>query len=100
MGANGWTSNANYPSARMDFALSDDQREIQALAREFARAEIEPNAAEWDRDHAFPQELLGKLAKLGLMGVCIPEAYGGAGADFLSYVLVLEELSRAAAGGG
>src|SRR5881275_3493643 len=84
----------------MDFALSDDQREIQALAREFARAEIEPNAAEWDRAHAFPQELLGKLAKLGLMGVCIPEAYGGAGADFLSYVLVLEELSRADAGVG
>src|SRR5437764_2849146 len=100
MSTSGWTSNGNYPSPRMDFALSDDQREIQALAREFARAEIEPNAAEWDRAHAFPQELLGKLAKLGLMGVCIPEAYGGAGADFLSYVLVLEELSRADAGVG
>jgi len=100
MGATGWRSNGNYPSARMDFALSDDQREIQALAREFARAEIEPNAAEWDREHAFPQELLGKLAKLGLMGVCVPEAYGGAGADFLSYILVLEELSRADAGVG
>src|SRR5213079_2359665 len=100
MGATGWRSNGNYPSPRMDFALSDDQREIQALAREFARAEIEPNAAEWDRGHAFPQELLGKLAKVGLMGVCIPEAYGGAGADFLSYVLVLEELSRADAGVG
>src|SRR5438034_3484845 len=100
MGATGWRSNENYPSARMDFALSDDQREIQALAREFARAEIEPNAAEWDREHAFPQELLGKLAKLGLMGVCVPEAYGGAGADFLSYILVLEELSRADAGVG
>jgi len=84
----------------MDFALSDDQREIQALAREFAQAEIEPHASQWDRDHAFPQELLGKLAELGLMGVCIPEAYGGAGADFLSYVLVLEELSRADAGVG
>src|SRR5438034_539861 len=100
MGATGWRSNGNYPSARMDFALSDDQREIQALAREFARAEIEPNAAEWDREHAFPQELLGKLAKLGLMGVCVPEAYGGAGADFMSYILVLEELSRADAGVG
>src|SRR5438067_7872093 len=100
MSTSGWTSNGNYPSARMDFALSDDQREIQALAREFARAEIEPNAAEWDREHAFPQELLGKLAKLGLMGVCVPEAYGGAGADFLSYILVLEELSRADAGVG
>jgi butyryl-CoA dehydrogenase len=84
----------------MDFALNDDQREIQALARDFARAEIEPHAAQWDRDHRFPDALLGKLSELGLMGVCVPESYGGAGADFLSYVLVLEELSRADAGVG
>ncbi len=84
----------------MDFTLADDQREIQALAREFAQAEIEPNAAAWDREHGFPRELLGKLAELGLLGVCIPEEYGGAGADFLSYILVLEELSRADAGVG
>src|SRR5438067_10670290 len=79
----------------MDFELTQDQREIQGLARDFARAEIDPNAAAWDRDHAFPRELCGKLADLGLMGACVPEEYGGAGADFLSYVLVLEELSRA-----
>ncbi len=84
----------------MDFTLTDDQREIQALAREFAAAEIEPHAADWDREHRFPRELYAKLAELGLMGVCIPEEYGGAGADFLSYVLVLEELSRADAGVG
>jgi alkylation response protein AidB-like acyl-CoA dehydrogenase len=84
----------------MDFALSDDQREIQALTREFAQAEIEPNASQWDRDHHFPRELFGKLAELGLMGTCVPEEYGGAGADFLSYMLVLEELSRADAGVG
>ena len=84
----------------MDFDLSDDQREIQSLAREFAQAEIEPNASEWDRAHGFPRELFGKLAGLGFMGVCVPEEYGGAGADFLSYVLVLEELSRADAGVG
>src|SRR5512133_2633186 len=84
----------------MDFALSDDQREIQALTREFAQAEIEPNASQWDRDHQFPRELFGKLAELGLMGACVPEEYGGAGADFLSYILVLEELSRADAGVG
>ena len=84
----------------MDFRLSDDQREIQALAREVAQAEIEPRAAEWDREHRFPRELFPKLAELGLMGVCIPEEYGGAGADFLSYILVLEELSRADAGVG
>jgi alkylation response protein AidB-like acyl-CoA dehydrogenase len=84
----------------MDFDLTSDQREIQALTREFAAAEIEPHAAEWDREHRFPLELFGKLAELGLMGACIPEEYGGAGADFLSYILVLEELSRADAGVG
>src|SRR5438067_862584 len=84
----------------MVFDLSADQREIQALARDFGEAEIAPNAGEWDRQHGFPRELLGKLAKLGLLGVCIPEEYGGAGADFLSYILVLEELSRADAGVG
>jgi alkylation response protein AidB-like acyl-CoA dehydrogenase len=84
----------------MRFELGDDQREIQALAREFAQAEIEPHAGDWDRAHRFPRELIAKLAELGLMGVCIPEEYGGAGADFFSYILVLEELSRADAGVG
>jgi alkylation response protein AidB-like acyl-CoA dehydrogenase len=84
----------------VEFDLTDDQREIQALTREFAQAEIEPHAAEWDREHRFPRELFGKLAELGLMGACIPEEYGGAGADFLAYILVLEELSRADAGVG
>jgi alkylation response protein AidB-like acyl-CoA dehydrogenase len=82
------------------FALTDDQREIQALARDFAQAEIEPHATDWDRTHGFPRELIAKLGELGLMGVCIPEEYGGAGADFVSYILVLEELSRADAGVG
>jgi alkylation response protein AidB-like acyl-CoA dehydrogenase len=84
----------------MDFALSDDQREIQAFARDFGQAEIEPHAADWDREHGFPRDLIAKLAEVGFMGVCIPEEYGGAGADFLSYILVLEELSRADAGVG
>jgi alkylation response protein AidB-like acyl-CoA dehydrogenase len=84
----------------VDFSLSADQREIQRLARDFAEAEIEPHAAEWDRAEHFPVDLYAKLAELGLTGVCVPEEYGGAGADFLSYVLVLEELSRADAGVG
>jgi alkylation response protein AidB-like acyl-CoA dehydrogenase len=84
----------------VDFELTPDQREIQALTRDFATAEIEPYAGEWDRDHHFPRELYGRLAELGLMGVCVPEEYGGSGADFLSYILVLEELSRADAGVG
>ncbi|MGH2998295.1 MAG: acyl-CoA dehydrogenase family protein [Gaiellaceae bacterium] len=84
----------------MDFELGPEQQEIQELAREFASREIEPYAATWDREHSFPRELFGKLAGLGLMGTCVPEEYGGAGADFLSYVVVLEELSRADAGVG
>jgi butyryl-CoA dehydrogenase len=84
----------------MDFELTAEQREIKAVAREFAEAEIEPNATEWDREHRFPRELYPKLAELGLMGVCVPEELGGAGADFVSYILVLEELSRADAGVG
>jgi alkylation response protein AidB-like acyl-CoA dehydrogenase len=84
----------------VDFELTQDQREIQALTRDFAGAEIDPHAAQWDRDHHVPRDLFSKLAELGLMGVCVPEEYGGAGADFLSYILVLEELSRADAGVG
>jgi alkylation response protein AidB-like acyl-CoA dehydrogenase len=84
----------------VDFELSAEQREIQTLAREVGSEKIEPHAAEWDREHGFPRELLKNLGGLGLLGVCVPEEYGGAGADFLSYVLVLEELSRADAGVG
>ena len=84
----------------MDFELTAEQREIQAVARDFARAEIEPHAAAWDREHGFPRTLLDALGELGLLAVCIPESYGGAGADFVSYILVLEELSRADAGVG
>jgi alkylation response protein AidB-like acyl-CoA dehydrogenase len=84
----------------MHFDLTVDQRAIQMLTRELAEAEIVPNATSWDREHRFPDELYPKLAELGLMGVCVPEEHGGAGADFLSYILVLEELSRADAGVG
>jgi alkylation response protein AidB-like acyl-CoA dehydrogenase len=80
--------------------LSPEQREIRDLAARFADERIVPHAAAWDRDHTFPLELFGELGALGLMGVCVPEEHGGAGADFLSYVLVLEELSRADAGVG
>jgi alkylation response protein AidB-like acyl-CoA dehydrogenase len=80
--------------------LTPEQREIRDLAARFADERIAPHAAAWDREHTFPRELFGALGELGLMGVCVPEEHGGAGADFLSYVLVLEELSRADAGVG
>ena len=84
----------------MDFELTPEQQEIQALARKLADAEIAPHAADWDREHRFPEEVFARLAEVGLMGVCVPEEYGGAGADFLSYILVLEQLSRGDAGVG
>ena len=59
-----------------------------------------PQAPRWDREHEFPQSIIAELGELGLMGVCVPDAYGGAGADFLSYCLALEELSRGDAGLG
>jgi alkylation response protein AidB-like acyl-CoA dehydrogenase len=80
--------------------LSDEQREIRDLARRFADEEIAPHAASWDREHTFPREVFAQLGELGLMGVCVPEEHGGAGADFLAYALVLEEISRADAGVG
>ena len=80
--------------------LTPEQQEIRSLARRFADERIAPNAAAWDRDHTFPRELFGALGELGLMGACVPVEQGGAGADFLAYVLVLEELSRADAGVG
>lgn len=80
--------------------LYDEQREIRDLARRFADEEIAPRAAAWDREHHFPKEVFAALGELGLMGTCVPAEHGGAGADFLSYILVLEELSRADAGVG
>ena len=84
----------------VDFELTSEQKGIQALVRDFVRAEIEPYAAEWDREQRFPKEVFGKLADLGLLGACVPENLGGAGADFLTYIVVLEELSRGDAGVG
>jgi len=78
--------------------LTDEQREIRALAHRFAQEEIAPHAAAWDREHRFPAEVFAQLGELGLMGACVPVEHGGAGADFLSYVLAIEQLARADAG--
>ena len=84
----------------MNFELSKEQREVKERAAEFADREVAPHAAELDREDRVPFETLSKLADAGFMGLCVPEEYGGAGADFLSYVLLLEEISRADAGVG
>jgi len=71
-----------------------EQLEIQALAREFAEAELRPHAPAWDDRRALDEEVFGKLAELGFLGMLVPEEHGGLGFDFATYLLVLEELAR------
>jgi alkylation response protein AidB-like acyl-CoA dehydrogenase len=78
--------------------LSDQHREVQALARDFARNEVAPNSARWNAEHHAPVETLLKMADLGFLGIIIPEEYGGAGLDHLTVCLVMEELAAADAG--
>ncbi|WP_425800611.1 acyl-CoA dehydrogenase [Desulfitobacterium sp. Sab5] len=81
----------------MKFELTEIQSLIQNTVREFAQTAVAPIAAEIDRSHRFPEELLPKLAELNLMGVPYPEEVGGAGADYVSYLITIEELARACA---
>jgi alkylation response protein AidB-like acyl-CoA dehydrogenase len=78
----------------MDFQLTDEQCMTQQLAREFAAKEIAPYAAQWDESCEFPWETVRKLGQLNLLGTIFSQAYGGAGLDYVSYALVIEELSR------
>src|SRR5215468_11653458 len=73
--------------------LTEEQRMLRDVAREFARRELAPNAAEWDREAKFPKVALAELGKLGFMGMLVPEEYGGAGADHVGYALVMEEIA-------
>ena len=73
--------------------LTDQQRMIRDAARSFARAELAPHAAEWDREARFPREAVAGMGRLGLMGMLVPEAWGGAGADHVSYALAIEEVA-------
>lgn len=82
----------------MDFQLTDEHRMVQAMVREFATKDILPHAAALDHTATFPTTIIQKAAALGLMGICVPEAYGGAGMDAVSYVVAQEELARASAG--
>jgi len=84
----------------MNFDLTEDHRLIQQTARDFATKEIEPKAAELDRTARWPTEIVARMAELGFMGLAIPPEYGGAGLDTVSYVLVMEEVSRACASSG
>ena len=84
----------------MDFRLTEDQQLIRDTARDFAQREIAPQAEEIDRSGEFPVDIFKQMADLGLMGLPIAEEYGGAGADYTSYCLALEEITRACASTG
>lgn len=84
----------------MNFELTDVQREIQRMCREFAARELTPNARKWDEEHAWPTDAVKKLAELSLLGVAVPEQWGGAGLDNVCYALAMEEISRGCASTG
>ena len=78
----------------MNFDLTDEQRDVRRLVRDFADGEVRPVAEELDRDKRFPYEIVRKLGELGLMGIPYPEEFGGGGADNMSYAIAIEELTR------
>ena len=81
----------------MRLDLTEEQQMIQAMAREFAQEHIAPIASEIDRDARFPHETVKRMGELGLLGIMVPEAWGGSGADTVSYVVALEEIAKACA---
>jgi alkylation response protein AidB-like acyl-CoA dehydrogenase len=78
----------------MDFALTAEQRQIRDVARDFARGELGQRIAPFDERHEFPHAIVGKLGPLGFLGALVPPEYGGAGLDYVSYALIVEELNR------
>jgi butyryl-CoA dehydrogenase len=84
----------------MNFDLTDEQRAIRDLCREFANEVVAPAAEELDRESRFGYDIVRQMGELGLFGLPFPESVGGSGADFLSYCIAIEEISRADAGIG
>jgi butyryl-CoA dehydrogenase len=84
----------------MDLELTNEQRMIRDAARDFAKRDVLPRAAAIDRAHEFPRDIIAKMGTLDLMGITVPQAWGGAGLDAVSYALALEEISRACASCG
>ncbi len=84
----------------MDFALTEEQQMVRDMARKFAETEIKPKAAELDEKHEHPEEIIKQLGELKMMGIAVPEEYGGGGMDYVSYVLALIEISKACASTG
>lgn len=84
----------------MKFEMTEEQSMIQEMARNFAKDQVLPKAAELDETGRYPEELVKQMADLGLMGICVPEEYGGAGMDTVCYSIAMEEISRACASTG
>ncbi|MFZ5632237.1 MAG: acyl-CoA dehydrogenase [Bacillota bacterium] len=84
----------------MPLHLTEEQKMMRDMVRKLAQNEIAPRAAYYDKTHEYPWENIKKMAELGLMGVPIPEEWGGAGCDYLSYIITVEEISRACASTG
>ena len=84
----------------MDIQLTDEQRQVRDLCRDFSEQELRPNARRWDEEHHFPREAVRKLGEMGLMGVAVPPEWGGAGMDTVAYAIAMEEISRGCAGTG
>ena len=84
----------------MDIELTEEQRQVRDLCRQFADEELKPNARRWDEKHEFPRDAVRKLGEMGLMGVTVPPEWGGAGMDAVAYAVAMEEISRGCAGTG
>ncbi|TRM10801.1 acyl-CoA dehydrogenase [Lentibacillus cibarius] len=84
----------------MNFQLTEEQEMLRKMVRDFAKNDVEPTAAERDEEERFDRAIFDKMAELGLTGIPWPEAYGGIGADFVSYCIAVEELSRVCASTG
>src|SRR6185503_21229235 len=84
----------------MQFSPTEEQTAAMRMARDFATSEVLPKAAAIDREHRHPTELVHRMAELGLLGIAVPEQYGGAGLDNVAYALAMEEVSRACASTG
>src|SRR2546425_12427515 len=78
----------------MDLSFSPEQQEIRKLAREFAEHEVKPRAEAIDHSGEFPRDLVDKAAKLGLLGILVPDVYGGSGLDHVSFAIFVEEVAR------
>ena len=77
----------------MDFSYNENQKMIADMIQKFGKNEISPNIRDWDENQIFPVEVFKKLGELGLMGVLVPENYGGSGFTYLEYVTAIQELS-------